>query len=284
MCSPEVMQKVAREIDRRKLLKRGGAAAIISASAFGGTSRFSRAQEASPIAESSAFPGFSTIVDLTHTWGPDFPVFFGATPPTFETLFTVEENGFYKLFLQYDEHVGTHMDSPAHFIAGATTADLMPVANFFAPLCIVDISAKASEDADAQGLVEDIEAYESVNGMIAAGSFVALNSGWGARATEPGAFINLDADNVQHYPGWHADAAALLVERGIIGAGVDTASLDFGPSADFAAHVAFLSAGAYGLEGLANLGEVPAIGAHIIIGAPKHAAASGGPSRVYAVY
>lgn len=283
MCSPDVMRKVAIEIDRRRALKAGGAA-IAGVVTLGAGKGLTRAQEASPIADTTAFPGFSTIVDLTHTWGPDFPVFYGATPPTFETLYTAEEDGFYKLWLHYDEHVGTHMDAPAHFIAGSVTADLLPVERFFAPLCIVDISAKAADDSGAQGTIEDIQAYEAANGVIAPGSFVALNSGWDVRATEPGAFINLDTDNIQHYPGWHPEGAALLVERGVIGAGVDTASLDYGPSTDFAAHVTLLSAGIFGLEGLANLATVPASGAHIIVGGPKHVAASGGPSRVFAVY
>ncbi|MEZ4496662.1 MAG: cyclase family protein [Thermomicrobiales bacterium] len=281
MCSPDVMHRVALEVSRRKALIATGAAAF---TAVGPLSRTISAQEATPLAENPAFPGFSTIVDLTHTWGPDFPVFFGATSPTFEVLATVEVDFFFKMLLQYDEHVGTHLDAPAHFAADGLTADLLPVTSFFAPLCIIDISSRAAEDADALGLVEDIESFEAEYGPIEPGSFVALNSGWDATVEEPGAYINLDADDVQHYLGWSAEAAAALVERGIVGAGVDTASLDYGMSTDFAAHLTFLPAGVFGVEGLANLGDVPVSGAHIIIGAPKHEGASGGPSRIFAVY
>jgi len=286
MCSPVVMEKVAQEISRRNLLKGGGAIAAVSATGLAGLHRQARAQttaEATPIGNGFVFPSFSTVFDLTHTWGPDFPVFYGATSPVFEVLATVDPNGFYKMWLQFDEHTGTHMDAPGHFVADGMTADLLPIEQFFAPLVVIDISAKAADDPDAQGTVEDLATWEAEYGAIPAGAFVALNSGWGAKTADPAAFINLDADNVQHFPGWHADAAAELVARGISGAGVDTASLDHGPSADFAAHLTFLPAGVFGIEGLANLDSVPAHGAHVIIGGPKHVAASGGPSRVFAV-
>jgi kynurenine formamidase len=90
---------------------------------------------------------------------------------------------------------------------------------------------------------------------------------------------------VQHYPGIHPDAAMLLVEeRDIVGVGVDTLSQDFGASTDFATHVTILGAGKYGVEGIANLGNVPPTGATVIVGGPKHVAASGGPSRLFALY
>ena len=72
-------------------------------------------------------------------------------------------------------------------------------------------------------------------------------------------------------------------ERDIVGAGVDTLSLDFGASTDFGTHLTLLPAGKFGIENLANLDGAPATGALIIIGGPKHEGASGGPSRVYAV-
>jgi kynurenine formamidase len=175
------------------------------------------------------------------------------------------------------------MDAPAHFTDGGVTAENLPVANFFAPLVVIDISARAETDPDTQGTPDDITAWEASNGPIPAGAFVALYSGWESRLSAPPTFVNLDDAGVQHYPGWHGEAAALLVgERNIVGAGVDTLSLDYGPSTDFASHLTFLPAGKYGIECLANLAQVPAFGATIIVGGPKHVDASGGPTRAYA--
>jgi len=81
------------------------------------------------------------------------------------------------------------------------------------------------------------------------------------------------------------EAAAFLVrEREIVGIGVDTLSLHFGPSKDFKTHVTVLGAGKFSLENLANLAQVPPSGALIFVGGPKHKGASGGPVRAVAVW
>ena len=64
---------------------------------------------------------------------------------------------------------------------------------------------------------------------------------------------------------------------------VDTLSLDFGPSPDFATHYAWLPSGRFGIECLANLDKLPATGATIVVGAPKHKGGSGGPARIFAM-
>ena len=85
-------------------------------------------------------------------------------------------------------------------------------------------------------------------------------------------------------PGFSEDAAKFLTkERDIVGAGVDTLSLDIAAASKFVAHLAFLGAGKYGVELIANLNTVPPSGATIVVGGPKHEGASGGPCRVYAL-
>lgn len=282
MCSPEVMALVQERLrhTRRDVL-RAGAGVGAAALATGGILT-ARAQQATPVP--NVLPsGFSRVVDLTHTWGPEFPMFPGAQQPSFQVLVTIEANGFFEHAITLDEHTGTHIDAPAHFIVDGATADQLPVEGFVAPLVVIDVSARAATDPDTQGTVDDIVAWEAANGPIPAGAFVALYSGWETRVTDPAAYINLDASGVQHYPGWHPDAAAFLVnERDIVGAGVDTLSLDFGASTDFGSHVTLLAAGKYGIENLANLGQVPAAGATVVVGGPKHQGGSGGPARVLA--
>lgn len=293
MCSPQVAAAVRaaiasqpRRVDRRSLMGAGAAALA------GGlvTPAFAHAQDATPIASPMATPvlasgnPFSAVYDLTHVVSPTFPVFAGALQMEIDLLVTVAEDGFYKNVLTFDEHTGTHMDAPAHFVEGATTAENLPIENFFAPLCVVDISARAADDPDATLEVDDLTAWEEANGPIPGGAFVAMNSGWDARVSDPESFINLDADGVQHYPGFSGDAAAFLVdERSVVGIGVDTVSLDPGNATEFVAHVTALGAGLYGIEALANLSAPPPVGATVIIGGPKHENASGGPSRVFAV-
>jgi kynurenine formamidase len=87
-----------------------------------------------------------------------------------------------------------------------------------------------------------------------------------------------------HAPGFSEAVASFLAhERDVVGAGVDTLSLDAGHVEKFVAHLAWLGAGKYVVELLANLTRVPPSGATIIVGGPKHLGASGGPARVFAV-
>jgi kynurenine formamidase len=87
-----------------------------------------------------------------------------------------------------------------------------------------------------------------------------------------------------HFPGFHPDAAKFLMgERRVSGIAVDTLSLDFGGSKDFATHYAWLPSGRWGMECIASLDQVPAKGATLVVGGPKIAGATGGPSRLFAL-
>jgi kynurenine formamidase len=198
--------------------------------------------------------------------------------------FTIARDGFAANEVTFDEHTGTHVDAPVHFVTGASTSDRLPVDRLIAPLAVISIVERATKDPDAVVTVDDVMQWEKRHGRIPAGAFVAMNAGWDARAASTGRFLNRDAKGTMHAPGFSEAAARFLVtERDICGAGVDTLSLDIGAAQKFVAHVAFLGAAKYGVELLANLGRVPPSGATIIVGAPKHEGATGGPARVLAL-
>ena len=217
------------------------------------------------------------------------PVYPGLTRPEMTQTSSLEENGIYNNDLTLGEHTGTHIDAPMHFAEGGLTTDQLPAEKFFAPLAIISIPysptvARAGDDPDTAVTVDDILAWERDHGRLPAGAFVAMLSGWGDRIGDAEAFTNTDDAGVTHYPGYSGEAAAFLCEeRDIVGAGVDGFSLDTGTADAYPAHRTFLPAGKYGVELLANLDTVPAAGATIIVGAPKHERGSGGPARVYAV-
>jgi len=62
------------------------------------------------------------------------------------------------------------------------------------------------------------------------------------------------------------------------GVTVDTLSLDFGQSPDFAFHYRWLVSDHWGMECVANLGQLPQVGAVVIAGGPKIADATSGPA------
>jgi kynurenine formamidase len=283
-----VHEAIARKqgIDRRDLLKAAGATAVAGA-LLGHGQRHLAAQGATPVASPVGLGSIAvnSIVDLTHVWSPTFPVFAGAEYLSEDIVYTVAEDGYYVKRLHFEEHTGTHLDAPAHFIEGGATADVLPIENFFAPIVVVDISAKASQDADAAVTVDDLMAWEAEYGPLPERAFVAMYSGWESRIAEPDTYVNLDGEGVQHYPGFDPEAAAFLVEeRDIVGIGVDTLSQDPGISEDFGTHVTILGAGKYAVENVANLAMIPPVGATVIVGGPKHEAASGGPTRLFAAF
>jgi kynurenine formamidase len=86
-----------------------------------------------------------------------------------------------------------------------------------------------------------------------------------------------------HFPGFSAEAVKLLIERKVSGLGCDTLSADYGASTDFAVHHLALGAGLYQLENLADLSEVPEVGAFLIVAPIKLEGGSGGAVRVFAL-
>jgi len=269
------MQSVREEISRRGFLTALGGAVAAAAVSTPVTAQQKPVRLAT---------GFRDVHDLTHTFTPRTPVFPAFKPIQIKPKFSIAKDGFFANEITFDEHTGTHMDGPAHFVPGATTADRLPADKFFAPLAVVSIESRAAKDADAVVTVDDVLAWEKQHGRLPAGAFVAMYSGWGARIAQPERFLNKDAKGTMHAPGFSEEVAKFLTkERDIVGAGVDTLSLDIAAASKFVAHLAFLGAGKYGVELLANLNAVPPSGATIVVGGPKHEGASGGPCRVYAL-
>jgi kynurenine formamidase len=228
---------------------------------------------------------FRRLADLTHVITPDFPIFPFYKPFSMRSLAVVDREGFCANELCYAEHVGTHIDAPAHFVSGGATVEQVPASSLIAPLAVVSLVERAARDEDALVGVDDLLAWERRHGRIPAGAVVALHSGWETRVGDSARFLGTDASGAMHSPGWSGEAIAWLVaERAINGAATDTISLDAGNSTTYDAHRALLGAGKYGLENVANLGTVPPAGATLIVGAPKHRGGTGGPSRVLALF
>ena len=276
MCAPSVISSIRQDLSRRHFL-----------GALGGSVAAAVVASEDVIAQEKPVrlpKGFRDVHDLTHTFSPRLPVFPAFKPVQIRQKFTIAKDGFFANEITFDEHTGTHMDGPAHFVANQATADKVPADRLFAPLAIVSIEARAAKDADAMVTVDDMLAWEKRYGRLPRGAFVAMHSGWGARVGDANRFLNRDAKGTMHAPGFSEEAARFLVnERDIVGVGVDTLSLDKAEAQKFVAHLAFLGAGKYGVELLANLAAVPPSGATIVVGAPKHEGASGGPVRVFAV-
>ena len=228
------------------------------------------------------------IVDLTHTLDENFP-FIPIPGITFPfkkiPIATIEKNGVAANAWEIHEHIGTQIDAPSHFFADGLSLEQMSVRNFIAPLAVIDISERAKTNADTMLTIEDIKNWEKKYGRLPKGAAVFMYSGWDAKIKDAKAFLNLDGTNTLHFPGFSAEAATFLVrEREVVGIGVDTLSLDTGNDKAYKAHKAWLAAGKWGVECVANLKQVPPVGATVFVGASKVGGATGGLVRLIATF
>lgn len=273
MCVPGCQDVVMRRLSRRGFFKGLGAAGA-------GAAVFTAFPPPRPAQAQGA--SFSKVVDLTHALGPEFPTFFGKPQLSIEQNFTFAKDGFNLNTWTLVEHTGTHLDAPIHFSKDGADAASIELDRLVVPLAVVDVKEKAAADPDYRLTPDDLKAWESANGDLPSGGCVAMNSGWADFVTTE-KFRNLDADGGMHFPGFHLEAAMYMMEKGVVGMAVDTLSLDFGASKDFATHYAWLPSGRWGMECVANLDSVPATGATIVVGAPKVKGATGGISRLFAL-
>jgi kynurenine formamidase len=225
------------------------------------------------------------VLDLTHVLSPAFPIWPGNTPLKVTKTATVAKDGYYANRWELAEHHGTHLDAPAHFAAKGLTAERLEASSLVVPAAVIDLRERARKDADAVVKVDDLEAWEKKHGRLPKNCGVFLNSGWDAKAGDAKAFLGQDRSKTLHFPGFSKEACEfLLKEREVAGLAVDTLSLDFGASKDFTVHKLWRGVGKWGLECVANLSKLPPAGATVFLGAPKVIGASGGPTRVIAVW
>ncbi|MGO9124788.1 MAG: cyclase family protein [Terriglobales bacterium] len=230
--------------------------------------------------------GFTSVVDLTHALNAQVPTFEVAakSPYQVKVVATVAKDHYFAREFSVPEHFGTHLDAPAHFVEGLWTVDQIPPERLVSPLVVIDVIVKAKANADYQIAVEDVAKWEGVHGEIPPNAVVIANTGWDSRWNSVKDYRNADAKGVMHFPGYSIDAARFLVEgRKVNGLGIDTLSIDYGPSPDFAVHQYTMAHSIYHLENVANLDHVPASGAVVVVAPIKLEGGSGGPVRILAL-
>lgn len=154
--------------------------------------------------------------------------------------------------------LGTHVDSPSHFHSHLrTVSDLRMDELAMVPVRVIDVKDHCTRDPCYQLCVDDILRHELQHGNIPSRSLVCMRSGWGASFTDPVRYRNTDAaTGKMRFPGFSVPAAQFLVEeRGCVGIGIDTLSLDVGTSETFDVHTYFLGTDRYQVENM-NLESV----------------------------
>ena len=229
------------------------------------------------------------LVDLTHAYDAD--TVFWPSPPTHFALerlhFGETPGGFFYSANRFcmPEHGGTHLDAPIHFAREGETMERVSLERLVGPVVVIDVSEKAAADRDYRVSAEDVLAFEAKHGRIAPKTRVLVRTGWSRRWPDATAYLGHATDASKlHFPAYGAEAARLLVEgRQVALLGIDTASIDYGPAADFPVHRMAAAANVPGLENLAGLEALPPRGAILVALPMKIEGGSGGPTRVVAL-
>ncbi len=231
------------------------------------------------------------LVDLTHAFGEQ-TLYWPTAPSGFrlETLHRgrVSDGYFYSAYsFCAPEHGGTHLDAPVHFAEGRRAADEVPLEQLVGPALVLDVSVKAAADALYRLTAEDVLEWEKTHGRIGSGTIVLLRTGWSRRFADRQAYLGDDTPGEAsklRFPGYGVEAARLLVaERQVAALGIDTASIDYGPSQDFAVHQLVNGSNLPAFENVANLEALPERGAWVVALPMKIRGGSGGPLRIIAL-
>ena len=230
-------------------------------------------------------------VDLTHTLSED--AIFWPTAEPFKMTTDAEgitEAGYYYSAYSFStaEHGGTHIDAPIHFAKDRMTVDELPLDLLIGPAIIVDVSKAASTNPDYQITSTDLIAWEQQHGRIPHDSILLIRTDYANYWPDAGTYLGTElrgeaGARALHFPGLHPKAAQWLVEeRTIKSVGIDTASIDYGQSRTFDAHVILMKANIPAFENVANLDQLPATGAFVVALPIKIKGGSGGPLRIVA--
>ncbi len=231
------------------------------------------------------------LVDLSYAYD-ERALYWPTSPSAFELTelaYGETDGGYFYAANSFctPEHGGTHLDAPIHFAADRHTVDEIPLEALSGPAVVIDVSAMAASDPDYRLTAEAVDDWEAEHGAIPEGAIVLLHTGWGARWGDRLAYFGDDTPGDAsdlHFPSYGEESARVLVgERKVAALGVDTASIDYGPSSDFIVHRIANGANVSGLENVAHLEELPPTGAWVFALPMKIAGGSGAPVRIVAL-
>lgn len=204
-------------------------------------------------------------------------------------------------WLTLDEHCGTHIDAPSHFIPppdsglpeagelGNQSLEKLELKKMFGPAAVIDVTAlsEAGENGvSAEITPEHIAAWEATHGRLTADDIVLFRSDWDKRYVpmpEGNGYV-FDSFIMKQGPGWPTPgipALAHLLDRGVTTIGLDGVSVGAAHQG-VPAHVYGLGRGMMYVELLANLNQIPPRGAFFMFLPLKIQGGSAGPGRAIA--
>ncbi|MBM7503850.1 cyclase family protein [Agromyces aurantiacus] len=181
--------------------------------------------------------------DLSHPVADGMMVYPGDPGVHLAPALELERDGAAVTALELGSHTGTHVDAPAHTVAGGRTMDAVELDELVGDALVIHV--EGLEDGALIGLDDlgDLPARVP--------SIVVVDTGW-AR--------HFGTERALRHPALGRDAARLLVERGMRVLAVDTLSpdpTDAAGTTSFPVHEVVLGADGLIVENVANLDGLP---------------------------
>jgi kynurenine formamidase len=162
-----------------------------------------------PLADRQA----GVLVDLTHVLRPGL-----ANPRDrpeldlrLDPIKSVSDDGVQVLKISYGDHIGTHLDFPAHLIAGGDGSEAIPLDRFRGNA--VAISMPRGNNGEI-----GVDDFESCGVPIGQDDIVLIHTGWEDKIGT--------AEYSDEHPYITPEAASWLVARGVKMVGIDVSSLE----------------------------------------------------------
>lgn len=255
-----------------------------------------------------------TVVDLTLLIAEELPSAWATHMPyqqkTFNYFVDIEDQvsplnsatGPYQTrWLIIDEHTGTHVDAPAHFIpelktglphaaeVGSVTVEQLPLQQLTGPAVVIDVPTDLPGSAPGVSPIitrEFVATWEQEHGPLIAGDIVLFRTGWDQKYL-PGkaglgyCFQPIVTKDALGWPAPDAETMHHIMARGVTCVGTDGVSMG---SVDDGAgvHYAGLSARVAFIEALGHLEQLPIRGALFCFAPLKLARGTGAPGRAFA--
>lgn len=204
------------------------------------------------------------IYDLSYTIGPDTMAYPGIEKPKLRVMNTVEKDGFQETLISIFSHAGTHMDAPAHMLAGAPCLDSLPMERFCGKAYVMDCTSFG------EGAEIPPDALPDMTGL----SFLIISTGWEEKWGTDAYF--------GRFPVLSPEAADAVANAGLSGVGVDMMSVDPMDTTDFPVHMCFFNKNMVIIENLRNLAALRGKIIDLTALPLKYANADGAPVRIAA--
>jgi kynurenine formamidase len=181
----------------------------------------------------SLYPGAPKLAitnRITHAWSAG-----RYSPPAYSATDRI---------MMLNEHIGTHVDAPYHFLADGASLETFPLERFWGRAVLADVSDR---DPSVPVGIESILGALDRNGESIREDDILVLRCWAGDVSDPG---YLRASALEPEVGtW---AAGLRLKA----LGIDLANVDNPGDRSFPVHIALLQAGVLIYESLVNLGDI----------------------------